>query len=231
MGIEIQDTTPIPIKVPISPQWMNMGNLCRITKSEDTTGYFSFPFIIPTDESFSLECSKPSTGEINIAEAYALCRYHFNNRHTGTLLLDWANAIETDQISRPILMGSGNQIQIQREWLSIYYEDYVRHKLELNYLMIDREELIAFLKKNILFTDFLDKLKEEIVDIFGADVKSLSLEYIMDMEEGLEGITVLIHTLLPLERSFVLLNDFDEKYWLNKDYAIRKYISVMVAPE
>lgn len=231
MGLEHYDTTSIPTKISTAPQWMIAKNIYRSENNEDTAGYVLFPDVSLKDDSFTLTCPVPVPDQINTAEALAACQLRFKTPNTGALLLDWANAKSMDRVSRPILIDTESQTQRQQRWLSSYYEDYTRRQIKQNYLLIEEKELLVFFQKNTHLTNILGEVKEEIINIFGTHVKSLSLEHTMDMEEGFEGVTVLIHTSLPLEKSFFLLNEFDEKYWLNKDYNIRKYMSVMVAPE
>lgn len=71
---------------------------------------------------------------------------------------------------------------------------------------------------------------KQILEIFKENALELSLEYDRDPEEDFEGLSIIIRTNLSPESSLDLLNKFDQEWWLDIDYEIRKILNVMIRP-
>jgi hypothetical protein len=146
----------------------------------------------------------------------------------STLLLDWADAKMSDQITRTVLYDYGDA-QFKEMIMELVWKQKIS-QLEEQYLLVEKAAIRKFLLKNVHCIDSILEMHAELYDIFTNQVTSLSLIYDNDMEEDFEGLTIMVHTTLSIDDALNSLAIFDETYWLNQGFDVRRVLSVMVDP-
>jgi len=86
-------------------------------------------------------------------------------------------------------------------------------------------EVKEFLLTHDYLINPLFEAHKHIREIFGESVE-ICLEIHRDPEEDFEGLFIVVKTNLSLSQSLELLDEFDEEWWLDVDYEIRKTLEV-----
>lgn len=102
--------------------------------------------------------------------------------------------------------------------------------LESLYTLINPKEVERFLSTNKNVEAILFEIHEQIIRIFGEKLVEICLEHDQDPEEDFECLSIIIKTKLPPKESLILLDKFDNEWWLNVDDKIRIILNIMVRP-
>lgn len=212
------NTEPITRKLTVSSNWSDTSKVCYglpgSETQEETSSAFWTRRDLDDDRNIMACCAVPSI-EMGIAEAL-------------TTTIGRPSAMSTLAASIPY---SNERAHITH---TVHVQDYLQtirdlqiESLAVLYKFLKADEIRAFLKKNMPVVSSLFDVYEQIDKIFRGYVSSLKIDYQIDAEEQFEGLTVLAETPLPPEPALELLEKFDDEWWLDRPFSLRKMISVM----
>jgi hypothetical protein len=148
----------------------------------------------------------------------------YSNRNKSSSVIDATNYAE-----RP-----SNVIEIasythkDKDETSVYHrKQQMINDLGDIYNLEDVKSIGQFLWSHEALIDILYEAHRYIKNIFDPNIADICLELYQDYEEDYEGLSVTIKTNLSPEKSLDLLDEFDEKWWLDIDCS---FLSVMVRP-
>ncbi|HQM80502.1 MAG TPA: hypothetical protein PLX02_02665 [Syntrophorhabdaceae bacterium] len=227
MDIITHDTKAIPLEMPISSDNIITGMFCKKRESFLTTNSQTFPPGDFGDDAIVFECKSNIPSRISTAVALAVQSMISKKLYAVGMVLDWAAASMTGQISHTIFSTQATF----KDWLQEYLFEQSIKDLEEYYTFTDKSAIKRLLRKNPILIDTLNKAPKEIYSIFKNYISFLSLVHESDNEENYEGLAIIIHTTLSIDEALLHLNIFDEKYWFDQDFQVRRLLSVMVVPQ
>jgi hypothetical protein len=230
MDLAKYSTKTIPQHIPVSTEYIIPGLLCHNETVTNSTVFRTFlPVDIQTDtESFS--CSRPMADNIGIAEAMATGFVRSKPAFLfSSLLLDWADAKTSGQSSRTIFYDVF-YAKFKEEITEMFWRQKIG-KLEEHYLFVEKAATRKFLLKNLHCIAPIAEMYTILYGVFSNQMTSLSLIYNNDMEEGFEGLTIMVHTTLSIDEALKRLAIFDETYWLDREFDVRRLLSVTIDPQ
>lgn len=130
---------------------------------------------------------------------------------------------------RKVINFSDHAFRSRNETSTYLMKENNIKKLEDKYIFENPERVKRFLGlHDITLIDLLYEAEKQIKRIFSSNIiVDICLELYQDYEDDYEGLSVIIKTNLSPKLSLDLLEEFDEKWWLNID---NPFLSIMVRP-
>ena len=212
------DTRTIPRRIPISPSWFDTRVICDVIEEGQNTRSLRFLPNSPVDDEELLVCAPGVFQEVTIAEAFATTfQRALHVTSLEAFLMQWARTSDTEQLTRAL----------SPERFMVALRDQSIESLSILYAFAQPEKIRQFLVRHPHLISPLFEIYTQARRVFRDSVTPMALEYVKDSEEDFEGLTVVVKTKLPPDQSLALLEKFDQEWWLDLDFEVRRLLAVI----